>query len=111
MRELPDANLALISVPGDFAIAEARKALDIGLHVMIFSDNVPVADEATLKRAARERGLVVMGPDCGTAIIAGLPLAFANVVPRVDIGIIGASAMRSAPAGATSRPRWARSRP
>jgi FdrA protein len=90
-RELPDANLALISVPGDFAVAEARKALDLGLHAMIFSDNVPLADEVALKREARERGLMVMGPDCGTAIIAGVPLAFANVVPRGDIGIIGAS--------------------
>src|SRR4029077_18600887 len=91
LRELPEANLALISVPGDFAVAEARKALDLGLHAMIFSDNVPLADEAALKREARERGLMVMGPDCGTAIIAGVPLAFANVVPRGDIGIIGAS--------------------
>jgi FdrA protein len=91
LRELPDANLALISVPGDFAVAEARKALDLGLHAMIFSDNVPLADEVALKREARERGLMVMGPDCGTAIIAGVPLAFANVVPRGDIGIIGAS--------------------
>src|SRR5262249_6741308 len=91
LRELPDANLALISVPGDFAVAEARKALDLGLHAIIFSDNVPIADEAALKREARERGLMVMGPDCGTAIIAGVPLAFANVVPRGDIGIIGAS--------------------
>jgi succinyl-CoA synthetase alpha subunit len=91
LRELPDANLALISVPGDFAVAEARKALDLGLHAMIFSDNVPLADEVALKREARERGLLVMGPDCGTAIIAGVPLAFANVVPRGDIGIVGAS--------------------
>jgi len=91
LRELPDANLALISVPGDFAVGEARKALDLGLHAMIFSDNVPLADEAALKQEARARGLMVMGPDCGTAIIAGVPLAFANVVPRGDIGIIGAS--------------------
>jgi FdrA protein len=91
VRELPDANLALISVPGDFAAAEARKALDLGLSAMIFSDNVPLAEEVALKREARDRGLMVMGPDCGTAIIAGVPLAFANVVPRGDIGIIGAS--------------------
>jgi FdrA protein len=91
VRELPDANLALISVPGHFATAEARKALALGLHVMIFSDNVPIAEEAALKREARERGLLVMGPDCGTAIIGGVPLAFANVVPRGDIGIVGAS--------------------
>jgi FdrA protein len=91
LRALPDANLALISVPGDFAVAEARKALDLGLNAMIFSDNVPLAEEAALKREARARGLMVMGPDCGTAIIAGVPLAFANVVPRGDIGIIGAS--------------------
>ncbi len=91
VRNLPDANLALISVPGHFAAAEARKALALGLHVMIFSDNVALADEVALKREARGRGLLVMGPDCGTAIIGGAPLAFANVVPRGDIGIIGAS--------------------
>jgi FdrA protein len=90
-QRLPGANLALISVPGDFAIAEARKALALGLHVMIFSDNVPLADEAALKREARAQHRFVMGPDCGTAIIAGVPLGFANAVPRGDIGIIGAS--------------------
>jgi len=88
---MPDANLALISVPGDFAAAEARKALRRGLNVLIFSDNVPIAEEAELKREARARGLLVMGPDCGTAIIGGARLGFANVVPRGDIGIIGAS--------------------
>ena len=91
IEQTPGANLALISVPGDFAVAEARKALRRGLNVMIFSDNVPVADEVALKQEARALGLLVMGPDCGTAIIGGVPLAFANVVPRGDIGIIGAS--------------------
>jgi FdrA protein len=88
---MPNANLALISVPGHFAAAEARKALRCGLHVMIFSDNVPVEEEAALKRDARDLGLLVMGPDCGTSIVAGLPLGFANVVRRGEIGIIGAS--------------------
>ena len=87
----PQSNLALISVPGDFAVAEARKALRRGLHVMIFSDNVDIEEEAALKREARELGRLVMGPDCGTAIINGVPLAFANQVPRGDVGIIGAS--------------------
>lgn len=91
VNAMPAANLALISVPGHFAAAEARKALGLGLHVMIFSDNVPIEEEFALKREARDRGLLVMGPDCGTAIIGGAPLAFANVVPRGDIGIIGAS--------------------
>ncbi len=91
IQTMPGANLALISVPGPFAAVEARKALRIGLNVMIFSDNVPVAEEAALKREARDLGLLVMGPDCGTSIIAGLPLGFANVVPRGDIGLIGAS--------------------
>jgi FdrA protein len=91
VRELPDANLALISVPGHFAVAEARKALALGLHVMIFSDNVALADEVAIKREARKRGLLVMGPDCGTAIIGGAPLCFANEVPRGNIGIVGAS--------------------
>ncbi|GIT27630.1 MAG: hypothetical protein CM1200mP41_36740 [Gammaproteobacteria bacterium] len=88
---MADANLALVSVPGDFAAAEARKALRLGLHVMIFSDNVPLEEEVALKREAMEAGLLVMGPDCGTVIIDGVPLAFANQVPRGDIGLIGAS--------------------
>jgi FdrA protein len=91
LRVDPTANLALISVPGDFAAAEARKALRAGLHVMIFSDNVSLDDEIALKLEARQRELLVMGPDCGTAILGGTPLAFANRVPMGDIGIIGAS--------------------
>src|SRR5262249_28034396 len=88
---MPQANLALISVPGEVAAHEARRALERGLHVLLFSDNVPLEDEAALKRLASERGLLMMGPDCGTAIIAGTPLAFANVLPRGDIGIVSAS--------------------
>ena len=87
----PDANLALISVPGPFAAAEARKAIRQGLNAMIFSDNVPLAEEVELKREARSLGRLVMGPDCGTAILGGVPLAFANAVPRGDTGIVGAS--------------------
>lgn len=86
-----DANLVLISVNGAFAAREARKALHAGKHVMIFSDNVPVEDELDLKRLAHEKGLLVMGPDCGTAIINGTGLAFANAVRRGSIGIVGAS--------------------
>ena len=91
LAQLPGANLALISVPGEFAAAEARRALNRGLHVMMFSDNVPIADEVALKQDARQRGLLMMGPDCGTAIIGGVPLAFANVIGRGDIGLVGAS--------------------
>ena len=88
---LGGADLALISVPGEFAADEARKALRQNLHVMIFSDNVPLAEEKALKEEARERGLLLMGPDCGSAIIAGAPLGFANAVPRGAIGIVAAS--------------------
>ena len=91
IQHMPDANLALISVPGHFAAAEARKALALALHVMIFSDNVPIDDEVALKREAPALRRFVMGPDCGTAIIGGMPLGFANVVPLGAIGIIGAS--------------------
>jgi len=91
LKRRPDANLALISVPGAFAAAEALKALRRGLHVMIFSDNVPIERELRLKREGRERGLLVMGPDCGTAIINGVALAFANRLPRGPVGIVGAS--------------------
>jgi succinyl-CoA synthetase alpha subunit len=86
-----DADLALISVPGDYAAAEALKALSLGLNVMLFSDNVSVADERTIKTYARDRELIVMGPDCGTAIVNGIPLGFANVVRRGDIGLVAAS--------------------
>lgn len=87
----PAANFALVSVPGDFAAGEARKALRRGLHVMVFSDNVPVEAELALKQEAKERGLLMMGPDCGTAIINGVPIAFANKVARGNVGIVGAS--------------------
>jgi FdrA protein len=88
---LPQANLALVSVPGEFAAREARHALGLGLNVLVFSDNVPLEEELALKRLAKEKGLLLMGPDCGTALIAGTPIAFANVVPRGDIGIVSAS--------------------
>ena len=90
-KTLPGANLALISVPGEFAAVEARKALERGLHVMVFSDNVPLAQEVALKKFAVKRGLLMMGPDCGTALISGTPIAFANAVPRGDVGIVSAS--------------------
>jgi FdrA protein len=91
LKARPDANLALISIPGSYAAAEARKALDKGLNVLLFSDNVSQDDERSLKLAAREKGLLVMGPDCGTAIIGGIPLAFANKVARGAIGLVAAS--------------------
>jgi len=91
LRTLPDANLVLISVPGAYAGAEALRALRAGLHVMLFSDNVPVATEVELKRLAHERGRFLLGPDCGTAILDGVPLGFANVVPRGRIGLAAAS--------------------
>jgi len=91
LQQLPGANLALISVPGEYAAYEAAKALEASLHVMIFSDNVSIDDEVALKRRAADRGLLVMGPDCGTAMIGGKPLCFANRVRSGPIGLIGAS--------------------
>jgi len=91
LEVLSDANLVLISVPGAYAAREARNALRNGLHVMLFSDNVSVEDEVALKDEAIGRGLLMMGPDCGTAVINGLPLGFANAVRSGPIGIVGAS--------------------
>ena len=87
----PEANLVLISVPGEHAAREARRALGLGRHVMLFSDNVPLADEVALKREALARGLLLMGPECGTAILDGKPLGFANAVRRGTIGVVGAA--------------------
>jgi succinyl-CoA synthetase alpha subunit len=91
LAQSPQANFALISVPGEYAAAEAEKALRLGLHVMLFSDNVAAQDEIALKKLAREKKLLVMGPDCGTAIIDGVPLGFANAVRRGAVGVVGAS--------------------
>jgi len=87
----PDSNLAVISVNGTFAAREARQALENDLNVMLFSDNVSLDDELALKQLAHDKGLLMMGPDCGTAIINGAGLCFANAVRRGPIGIVGAS--------------------
>ena len=85
------ATMALISVPGPHAFVEAVEALRSGLHVMVFSDNVPIEQEVLLKQEGAARGLLVMGPDCGTAIVNGVGLGFANAVDPGPIGICGAS--------------------
>ncbi|MEW6661088.1 MAG: acyl-CoA synthetase FdrA [Bacillota bacterium] len=91
LMSYPETNLVLISVPGLYAAREARRALEAGRHVMLFSDNVPLEEEIALKDLASQRGLLLMGPDCGTAIINGVPLGFANAVRQGSIGVVGAS--------------------
>ncbi|WP_313156079.1 acyl-CoA synthetase FdrA, partial [Lacrimispora sp.] len=91
IKRMPDANLAVLSIPGMYAAAEADRALDENLNVFIFSDNVSKNDEIYLKQKAHEKGLLVMGPDCGTGIIKGVPIAFTNHVRMGKIGVIGAS--------------------
>src|SRR5437762_13956998 len=91
VAELPRANLAIISTPGAYATAEALKAVKRGLHVFLFSDNVPVADEVLLKQLAAKKNLLMLGPDCGTAILDGVPLGFANAVRRGSVGLVAAS--------------------
>jgi FdrA protein len=87
----PEASTVIISVPGRYAFGVAREALELGRHAFIFSDNVSIEDEKTLKQTARSRGLLVMGPDCGTGILGGAGLGFANRVRSGRIGVIGAS--------------------
>ncbi len=91
LKTLPDAQWVLVSVAGRYAAPVARAALDAGRHVFLYSDNVPLADEIALKQTALEGGRLVMGPDCGTAIIHGVGLGFANRVRRGPIGLVGAS--------------------
>jgi len=86
-----DANIAVISVPGRYAANEARVALENNMHVMLFSDNVTIEDEIVLKDLAIEKDLLLMGPDCGTAIINGKGLCFANNVSKGNIGLVAAS--------------------
>ncbi len=91
VRILPGANLALISVPGRFAAGVAREALEAGLHVMLFSDNVALEAEVDLKKFANDRGRLLMGADCGTSILGGVAFGFANRVRRGAIGVVGAA--------------------
>lgn len=91
VEALPGANMAMISVAGQYAGDLTLKALQHGMHVLLFSDNVSLEREVALKQFAHEKGLLVMGPDCGTAIINGAPLAFANVVTRGPIGCVAAA--------------------
>ena len=87
----PEVNFTVISVPGRYARAEAEKAMELGMHVLMFSDNVSLEDEVALKEMAEEKGLLMMGPDCGTTIINGTALGFANVVRRGNIGLAAAA--------------------
>ena len=87
----PGVNFAVVSVPGRYARAEAEKAMELGMHVLLFSDNVSLEDEVELKKQAVEKGLLMMGPDCGTTIINGTALGFANVVRRGNIGLVAAA--------------------
>ena len=91
VEEMPDANVALFSIPGEYAAEEIEKAIDKGLHVFSFTDNISLEDEVRLKKKAHEKGLLLMGPDCGTGIISSIPVAFTNVVRPGNIGIVGAS--------------------
>jgi len=91
LQQLPQATLAVISVPGRFAKPVAQEALDAGLHVLLFSDNVPIEHEIELKTRSRARGLLLMGPDCGTALIGGAALGFANKVRSGRIGLVAAA--------------------
>lgn len=90
-QRLPEANVVLISVPGEYAARESAIALNNGRHVMLFSDNVSIEEELKLKTLGISKELLVMGPDCGTAIINGTPLAFANSVRSGNIGLVAAS--------------------
>jgi FdrA protein len=90
-RREDDLSLAFLSIPGEHVVYEASAALEAGLHVFCFSDGVSLEDELALKRRAVERGLLFMGADCGTAIIDGVALGFANAVRRGPVGIVGAS--------------------
>ena len=91
LERQPATSLAMISVPGPFAAREARRALRRGLHVFLFSNGVSLEDEVALKEEAAAAGLLVMGPDCGTSIVDGVPIGFANRVRRGPIGLVGAS--------------------
>jgi len=91
LSQKPGANLVTISVPGEYAAREARKALESGLNVFLFSDNVSIHDELDLKTFAAKNNLLLMGPDCGSSLIDGVGIGFTNVVRKGSIGVISAA--------------------
>ncbi len=88
---MPDAQWVLVSVPGRYAAGVSRQAIGLNKHVFLYSDNVSLEDEISLKQEAAQKGLLVMGPDCGTAIVSGIGLGFANKIRKGPIGIVAAS--------------------
>lgn len=90
-RQLPEAHWVLVSVPGQYAARVTEEALELGRHVFLYSDNVAIDDEIRLKQLARQKGLLLMGPDCGTAIINGIGFGFANRVRHGPVGLVAAS--------------------
>ena len=88
---LPGANVAIVSVPGEYAKLEVAKAIERGMHTFLFSDNLSIEEELELKERAREKGLLIMGPGCGTSIINGVGLGFSNIVENGPIGVIAAA--------------------
>jgi FdrA protein len=90
-NQLPQAQWVLISIPGRYAAEVTRQALALNKHVFLYSDNVSLEDEIDLKNFAREQRVLLMGPDCGTAILNGVGFGFANRVRRGRIGVVGAS--------------------
>jgi FdrA protein len=91
VRELPGSNVAVVSVPGEYAALEAHEALTAGLDVLLFSDNVSIPDEVELKERAAGLGRLLMGPGAGTAMLGGVGLGFANVVRPGPVGIVAAA--------------------
>ncbi|MDP6792756.1 MAG: acyl-CoA synthetase FdrA, partial [Anaerolineales bacterium] len=91
VRVRPESQWVLVSLPGRYAVGVAQQALELGKHIFLYSDNVSLEDEMTLKQSAAEKGLLLMGPDCGTAVINGIGLGFANRIRRGAIGIVAAS--------------------
>jgi FdrA protein len=91
VEQMPDATVAIISVPGEYAALEAHHALSEGLHVLLFSDNVSIEEEAELKKRGNELGLLVMGPGAGTSVVSGTGLGFANSVRRGSVGVVAAA--------------------
>src|ERR1051326_5414222 len=91
LSRLPHANLAVISVPDEYAAAEIEHGIEAGLHGFCFSSGVALADEVRLKQLAASRGVLLMGPDCGTSIIAGKGMGFANAIRRGPVGLVGGS--------------------
>ena len=91
-RRLSGANVALVSVPG--RPCRLPRLSRRCRRASTCSCSATASRWLTRSRSSsgrQARGLLVMGPECGTSLVNGVGLGFANRVRRGHVGLVAAS--------------------